>query len=182
MRIVAGRFGGRRLVAPKGDRTRPTADRAKEALFSILGDLSGQVVLDLYAGTGAIGLEALSRGAAQAVFVERARPALLALEENLKALGLRAPEAEVLRIEVARALPLLLGRRFGLIYADPPYEDAATALPVVLAAAPAILAEAGTVIVEHRSKDPSPPAPPGLTLTQARRYGEATLAFYQGAT
>src|SRR3954467_6793389 len=88
MRVVAGAYKGRRLHAPRGRRTRPTADRVREALFSILGDVSGLRVLDLYAGSGALGIEALSRGASAAVFVEFARPALASLRENLTKLGL----------------------------------------------------------------------------------------------
>lgn len=182
MRIIAGTYGGRRLVAPKGERTRPTADRAKEALFSILGGLDGAHVLDLYAGTGAIGLEALSRGAASVVFVEKARPALEALDQNLTALGLDATTTKVLRLDVGRALSLLSGEAFDLIYADPPYEQARLALPQVLAFAARCLSEAGRVVLEHRHLDPSPEAPSGLVRTDQRRYGEATLAFYGRST
>ncbi|MBK6684201.1 MAG: 16S rRNA (guanine(966)-N(2))-methyltransferase RsmD [Deltaproteobacteria bacterium] len=183
MRIIAGIYGGRRLAAPKGERTRPTADRAKEALFSILGGLEGAHVLDLYAGTGAIGLEALSRGAARAVFVEKARPALEALDENLRALGIDGEAAKVLRLDVGRALKVLAeDERFDLIYADPPYELARTALPEVLGFATRGLSETGRLVLEHRHLDPSPAAPPGLALTDQRRYGEATLAFYGRST
>src|SRR5205085_1825654 len=90
MRVVAGRLGGRRLAAPKGAATRPTADRVREAIFSVLGDVTDLTVLDLFAGSGALGIEAVSRGAAQATFVERARPALAALRTNLDALGIDA--------------------------------------------------------------------------------------------
>lgn len=182
MRIIAGTYGGRRLLAPKGERTRPTADRAKEALFSILGDLEGARVLDLYAGTGAIGLEALSRGAARAVFVEKARPALEALDENLRALGIDPVTAKVVRLDVGRALKLLSAETFELIYADPPYELAQAALPEVLTFATRALSEAGRVVLEHRHLDPSPEAPAGLIRTDQRRYGEATLAFYERST
>src|SRR3954464_12918408 len=102
MRIIAGRLGGRTLVAPHGRGTRPTSDRVREALFSILGDLSGAEVLDLYAGTGALGLEAISRGAARATFVERARPALVALRANIDKLGVSS-QCEVLTTTVERA-------------------------------------------------------------------------------
>src|SRR6185295_8236746 len=95
MRVIAGRLGGRRLVAPRGLATRPTSDRVREALFSMLGDVAGAMVLDLYAGTGALAIEALSRGAERAVFVENARPALAALHENLGSLGLEG-KAKVL--------------------------------------------------------------------------------------
>src|SRR5262245_55849895 len=88
MRVIAGSLGGRRLSSPHGRATRPTSDRVKEALFSMLGDIEGQAVVDLYAGTGALGIEAISRGASRAVFVENDRAALAALQTNLKNLGL----------------------------------------------------------------------------------------------
>lgn len=179
VRIVAGELGGRRLVAPKGASTRPTADKVREALFSILFDVEGLRTLDLYAGSGAVGLEALSRGAAHATFVERGRPALLALEQNIAELGVGA-RTEVRREDVLAALPRLAagGRSFELIFADPPYDEAARALPSVLRRAAPLLAPDGQIICEHRSLDASPPAPEGLVRIDARRYGEATLAFY----
>src|SRR5262249_36636856 len=102
MRVIAGHLGGRRLSAPRGLATRPTSDRVREALFSALGDVGGATVLDLYAGTGALGIEALSRGAAGATFVENARPALAALRGNLAALGLEE-QARVIAQPVARS-------------------------------------------------------------------------------
>src|SRR5689334_3768381 len=102
-RVIAGRLGGRTLVAPAGASTRPTSDRVREALFSILGDIEGATVLDLFAGTGALGIEALSRGASHATLVENARPALRALAQNLETLEL-GPKARVLPMSVERAL------------------------------------------------------------------------------
>src|SRR5436305_5485400 len=122
MRVVAGRHGGRGLVAPKGDATRPTADRVREALFSALGDVSDMTVLDLFAGSGALGIEALSRGAAQATFVERARPALTALRANLEALDITAQ----IHAGDARALvrnATQAGRTYDLVFVDPPYRE-----------------------------------------------------------
>src|SRR6185369_7871918 len=103
MRIIAGRLGGRRLAAPRGSATRPTTDRVREALFSALGDVTGALVCDLYAGTGALGIEALSRGARRAVFIESARPALAALRRNLADLDLD-DAARVFPLPVERAL------------------------------------------------------------------------------
>jgi len=120
VRVVAGEFKGRRLYAPRGSRTRPTADRVREALFSMLGDVSGARVLDLYAGSGALGIEALSRGAESAVFVERDAKALDALRRNLDATGARGA---VRREDVARFLSRPEGT-FDLVFADPPYDDA----------------------------------------------------------
>ena len=120
MRVVAGEFKGRRLQAPRGRRTRPTADRVREALFSMLGDVSGARVLDLYAGSGALGIEALSRGAESAVFVERDQQALAAMRRNLEAVG---AEADVRRQDVSRFLARTEGT-FDLVFCDPPYDGA----------------------------------------------------------
>jgi aspartate aminotransferase len=183
VRIVAGKFRGRRLVAPRGEKTRPTADRVREALFSILFDVADLSVLDLYAGTGAVGIEAISRGARSAVLVEHAKPALAAIERNLAALGLEDGEAELLPIRVERALDKLIkeGRRFDLIFADPPYADADAALPLLLRKADALLSDQGIVVLEHASNSPSPPAPNRLNLDRTKRYGETALAFYARA-
>src|SRR5580692_6775643 len=135
MRVIAGRLGGRRLTAPRGMATRPTSDRVREALFSALGPLGGAAVLDLYAGTGALGIEALSRGAARATFVESARPALAALRDNLAALGLEGA-ARVLAMPVERAVTRL-GGAFDLVLADPPYAETAHVPRVIEALAKA---------------------------------------------
>lgn len=180
MRVVAGRLGGHPLLAPRGNKTRPTADRVREALFSALFSVEGARVLDLFAGTGAVGIEALSRGAAFAVFVERARPAQAALQKNIKQLQLKA-ESRLLSCSVAAALPLLEGERFELIFADPPYADAKAALPKVLSAAVELLTEDGRLVLELAGRDESPKAPPGLQLTRRRDYGEAALLFYERA-
>jgi len=180
MRIIGGAHRGRSLSAPKGAATRPTSDMVREALFSSLFDVEGWRVLDLFAGTGAVGLEALSRGAAHVTFVEKARPALHALQGNLE--DLRIPDADhtVLRIPVARALTALpdSAGRFDLIFADPPYDQVPRLVEPVFAAAAALLAEEGLLICEHRSSDPAPPAGPSLEHTKSKRYGEATLSFY----
>jgi 16S rRNA (guanine(966)-N(2))-methyltransferase RsmD len=179
LRIVAGSHRGRRLVAPKGTRTRPTGDRVREALFSILFDVEGFRVLDLFAGSGAIGIEALSRGAARCVFVEKDRNALDALEENLESLEL-ADRAEVRKQAVSAALSELTARgdRFELIFADPPWDHAMKLLEDVLSAGPALVVDGGRLIVEHGARDESPPAPPGLIAIDQRRYGDTALSFY----
>lgn len=180
MRIVAGKFRGRRLVAPRGQKTRPTADRVREALFSILFDVTDHVVVDLYAGTGAVGIEALSRGAKRVVFVETAKDALAAIARNLDALDLEDDEAEVLPIRVDRALDKLAerGTKIDLLFADPPYADADRALPAILEKARTILSEAGTIVLEHATSSAPPAAPNGLILERTKRYGETSLAFY----
>lgn len=181
MRIIGGRNRGHPLVAPRGTGTRPTTDMVREALFSALFDVEGFVVLDLFAGTGAVGLEALSRGAQHVTFVEKSRAALAALDKNLDALRIDRAAVVVQTADVLRALPRLLAapRRFDLIYADPPYDKAGLVLPELLAVGQALLAEDGVIVCEHRSSDPAPEAPEGLACAKTRRYGEAALAFYE---
>jgi 16S rRNA (guanine(966)-N(2))-methyltransferase RsmD len=184
MRIIGGSQRGRRLVSPRGQAVRPTSDFVREALFDILHDVEGWRVLDLCAGTGAVGLEALSRGAARAVLVERARPALSALSRNAEALGYAPPVFEVRSTDLLRALPALgrRGERFELIFADPPYAEADALLPAVLAAAPELLSSGGRLVLEHGvewSVDPAREVPPRLSFVRSRRYGETVLSFFE---
>lgn len=179
MRVIAGALGGRRLVAPRGRDTRPTSDRVREALFSALGDVSAAVVLDLYAGTGALGIEALSRGAARAVFVERDRAALAVLRENLRALALEA-RAHVLAVPADRALAEIARRGpYRLLLVDPPYADVEAAAQLVgdLIERGGVAGDA-TVIIEHASRD-APPAHRDLDLDDTRRYGDTTVSRYR---
>ncbi|MDT4942032.1 MAG: rRNA (guanine966-N2)-methyltransferase [Pseudonocardiales bacterium] len=180
MRIVAGLAKGRRLASPAGA-TRPTSDRAREALFSSLTtllDLDGARVLDLYAGTGAVGLEALSRGAAESVFVESDRGALEVLRRNVRAVGL--PGATVVGRSVAGFLSSPPDRPFDLVFADPPYAIAEAELTGVLASlgAPDRLAGGGWVVVERAARSGPPPWPAGLiTPARDRRYGDGVLWY-----
>ena len=162
--------------------TRPTSDRVREALFSmlaadgLLGEEGGPRVLDLYAGSGALAFEALSRGASAAVLVEQARDALAAIRANARAL-----EAEsVLRVvagKVDRALEKLEGP-FGVVFADPPYADVRTAsFAAILAKAALLVAPGGALVLEHASAD-SPPEVPGLEVDRSRRHGDTTLTLY----
>ncbi len=178
MRVIAGRLGGRRLVAPRGWATRPTSDRVREALFSALGDLGGARVLDLYAGTGALGIEALSRGAARATFVENARPALAALRENLASLGLDRAAHVVARPVAAGASGGALAGPFDLVLADPPYAALAEVPPAVeaLVAAGALSPDA-RVVVEHAARDDAP-AIAGLSPRPSRTYGDTAITIY----
>ena len=132
MRIVAGTFRSRRLVAPAGQGTRPTSDRAREALFAMLGDIDGARVLDCFAGSGALGLEALSRGAATCAFVERDRAAVAALRANVAALDV-ADRCAVRAIDVRRALraDAAAGRQYDLFLIDPPYPMLVDVLPAL---------------------------------------------------
>lgn len=180
MRIIGGKWGGRALVAPRGDAVRPTSDRVREALFNVLGALDDADVLDICAGTGAIGLEALSRGATAAVAIEQDRHALRAIAANAASLGAGATH-RVVALDLRRALPTLAaeGRRFHLIFCDPPWARAPELGRLVLEAARQLLAEGGTVVLEHAARDVSPEPPAGLALGQTRRYGDTALSFYE---
>jgi len=175
MRVTGGRLGGRRLVAPPSG-VRPTADRVREALFARLTDLDGVCVLDLYAGTGALGIEALSRGAERAVFVERSNASLSALRRNLRTLELDA-YARVVRGDVRGALRRLAGEelRFDLVLADPPYGDPVAA-PLALLVSGGLLAPGATVVVERSRRHPLP-AVVGLVSHGSRRYGDTELEW-----
>jgi 16S rRNA (guanine966-N2)-methyltransferase len=175
MRVVAGVAKGRRLVAPKGDAVRPTADRVKEALFSTLQPVVGRAhVLDLFAGSGALGLEALSRGAASVTFVERDRAALEALRRNVAIVGL--PGAEIVAGPAARALAgELTGAPFDLVVADPPYRFPDHELAALLEATVATLAAGAVVVVERDARSGRVPWPPQLQPGAPRRYGDTAL-------
>lgn len=178
MRVIAGRFGGRRLQAPKGRATtRPTSDRVKEALFSMLGDLDGLLVLDLFAGTGALGVEALSRGAERAVFVERDRVAVAAVRANLASLGLEGSQAE-LRVGDARAALRAAreaGETYDLVFVDPPYDHAREWAGELVELLPAVLAQGARVVVES---DRRAPAELPLAVAQSKRYGDTTITIH----
>jgi 16S rRNA (guanine966-N2)-methyltransferase len=175
-RIVAGAAKGRRLVVPKGEDVRPTADRVKEALFSSLQPLlGGASVLDLFAGSGALGLEALSRGAARVTFVERSNAALTALRRNVDVVGL--PGATVVTGDAAATLRRgeLPGAPFDLVLLDPPYRLPKAELAALLAAVVAVLAPGATVVVERAARDGAPPWPADLGPGDPRRYGDTAL-------
>jgi 16S rRNA (guanine966-N2)-methyltransferase len=182
MRITGGEWRSRTLRAPRGTATRPTSDRVREALFSMLasdGLVDGAPrVLDLYAGSGALAFEALSRGAASAVLVEQARDALVAIRDNAKALG---AEARVVSSRVDRALATFegAGDRFELIFLDPPYADVReAAFAEILASAARCLVPGGALVLEHASTDDAP-AIAGLAHDRSRRYGDTTISLYR---
>ncbi|MGL6278438.1 MAG: 16S rRNA (guanine(966)-N(2))-methyltransferase RsmD [Gaiella sp.] len=176
MRIIAGTHRGRRFAAPRGTHVRPTGDRVREALFSIVGAVDGAAVLDLFAGSGSLGLEALSRGARTCTFVERDRAAARAIRENLAALQLvggrvlQRDAIQVLREDAAA------GRRYDLVLLDPPYDAwdglasrLATTLPPVL--------EADALVVVETAERVEPAL--GLDLVTTRRYGSARLTVFR---
>jgi len=176
MRVIAGELGGRRLVAPRGRGTRPTSDRVREAIFAALGDVVGLRVLDLYAGTGSLGIEALSRGAREAVFVERSPAALRALRTNLHELELSA-RARVVACEVGRVASRLEGA-FDLVVVDPPYAQVAEGtINSVIASLMPRLAGA-RIVLEHASRD-EPPAIEQAQIERRRRYGDTSTTFYR---
>ena len=176
MRVIAGTLGGRRLKAPPGRATRPTSDRVREALFSMLGDVEGARVLDLFAGTGALGIEALSRGAARAVFVERDRRAAAVLRENLAALGLGAERAELRRGDALAALRTAGEREelYDLVFIDPPYADAAGLGERLSALLAPLLAPAARVVSES---DRRAPLALDLPIATERRYGDTSITI-----
>lgn len=175
MRVIAGVAKGRRLVAPRGERTRPTSDRVKESWFSSLQPvLGGAHVLDLYAGSGALGLEALSRGAAAVTFVEKDRKALEALRTNLAAVDL--PGATVVARDVQQVLGEdLADAPFDVVVADPPYATDEDELARLLAALVRQLADEAVVTLERGRREPAPPWPAQLIAEEPRRYGDTTL-------
>jgi len=180
MRIIAGKFRSRTLVAPKGETTRPTTDRAREALFNVLQNMlefDGLRVLDLFAGSGALGIEALSRGAAALVAVESDPNALEVLKKNRETLELKS-EMEIRRGDVYNVLPTL-ARHFGLILSDAPYEElkAREALPEMLLTA-GLLQDATLLVIEHRSTD-TIVIPNGVQLMRTLKAGEAAFSFLQ---
>jgi 16S rRNA (guanine966-N2)-methyltransferase len=173
MRIIAGTHRGRRVAAPPGSETRPTSDRVRESLFSILGPIDDARVLDLFAGSGALGLESLSRGAASVTFVERAPKALSAIRANLEALGEEATvhsrDAVGFVRDASRA-----GGPYDLVFLDPPYRDAAGLGPA-LDLVP-LLADGGRAVSESDRREPL--ALPGLEVTDERRYGDTLIRIH----
>ena len=184
-RVIAGQAGGRRLAVPAGRDTRPTSDRAREGLFatiaSMAGPLAGARVLDLYAGSGAVGLEALSRGAGHVLLVESGARASRVIRENITALAL--PGAEVITDRVERVLARgPAGDRYDIVFADPPYAMPGEEVSRLLGCLTdrTWLAPGGLVIVERATRSGPVTWPDGFTADRARRYGEAT--FWYGLT
>jgi 16S rRNA (guanine(966)-N(2))-methyltransferase RsmD len=175
VRVIAGTWGGRRLQAPPGDSTRPTSDRVREALFSVLGGrVQGARVLDLFAGSGALGIEALSRGAAAATFVDSTPAAIKALRANLAALG---AEAEVRRQDALRFLgsASAAAPEYDLVFLDPPYRLAGRLGGELSAILPAVLAPEGVVVAESDRRDPLELE---LPLLDERRYGDTLIRIH----
>jgi len=179
VRVIAGEFGGRRLQAPRGLKTRPTSDRVREALFMALEPLADLQVVDLYAGSGALGIEALSRGARFVDFVESDRSARAALGDNLAALELSG-RARVWPLALPGGLTRLSGALAAadLVLADPPYGGGPAREVLRSLGEPGRLKSGARVVLEHHAKDELPEASGALALSRARRYGETTVSTY----
>jgi 16S rRNA (guanine966-N2)-methyltransferase len=177
VRIIAGTHRGHRIAAPRGDGTRPTGDRAREALFAMVGPLDGADVLDLFAGSGALGLEALSRGAARCVFVEAANGAARVIQANVLKLGLTG--AVVQRRDALAFLREdgLRGARYDLVLCDPPYDAWDALAPDLLPLLPAVVAPGGILALETAA--PVQPEALPLELVTARRYGSARITLFR---
>jgi 16S rRNA (guanine966-N2)-methyltransferase len=178
LRIVAGSLGGRRIQAPPGSDTRPTSDRVREALFSALGPLDGEAVLDLFAGSGALAVEALSRGARHAVLVEKDGRAAAVIRRNLDALNLGPDVAALRRRDALAALrdAREAGESYDLVFLDPPYRLATGLGPELAPALAPVLAPGARVIGESDRRTPL--ELPGLTTTFERRYGDTLLRIH----
>jgi 16S rRNA (guanine966-N2)-methyltransferase len=181
MRVIGGHDRGRRLKVPKGRGLRPTSARVKEALFDILPhDLSGAKVLDLFAGTGNVTIEALSRGAAEAILVDSSNQSGKAIRENLRRLRL-ADRTKVWIIAVTRAVKLLArrGETFDMIFLDPPYEQRWVALTVKAIAEGGLLRRTGVLIAEHSPREELQARYGALARVDQRRYGGTVLSFFR---
>jgi len=176
MRIVAGEWGGRTLRAPPGGRTRPTADRVREALFSILGPIDDLRVLDLFAGSGALGIEALSRGAAQATFVERDRAAADVVRRNLADVGAGERATIVMRDAIAWLKGTRGNEAFDLVLLDPPYDSADRLGGPLTEHLPGVLAPDAVIVSES---DKRSPLELGLPRADERTYGDTRIVIHR---
>jgi 16S rRNA (guanine(966)-N(2))-methyltransferase RsmD len=189
MRIIAGKAKGRTLVAPRARILRPTSDRVRESLFNILA-VEGKSFLDLFAGAGGVGIEALSRGAARVVFVESNRVCAEALRQNLGRCGFRnmplecaedgvCQDVDVVECSVDRAMRLLShrGERFDVIFADPPYDRDLVDLTLRTLRTIPLLQEGGIAVIQHSTREEVPAQREGYRVADRRQYGETTLSF-----
>ena len=174
LRIIGGRFGGRTIATPDSSGTHPMGDRIRGSLFNILGDLSDYRVLDAFAGSGSLGLEALSRGAASSVFVEKGRVAQRVIAENITVLGVQS-RAKLIKATVAGWDETCSGEMFDLIFADPPYHDMQLSTVFRLKNH---LNSKGLMVLSYPGRE-SAPTVNGVVVVDKRSYGDAALAFYR---
>jgi 16S rRNA (guanine966-N2)-methyltransferase len=178
VRIIAGSRKGARIFAPAGARTRPTGDRVREAAFNLIGPVEDAAVLDLFAGSGAMGLEALSRGAGRAVFVESDREACRTIGRNLEKLGLTGARVLCMDALTALAADAAAGASYDLVLVDPPYGQFSTVSARLATHLPAVLADNGLLVVETDARE-EPELP--LAKRTSRRYGAARLTLFEHA-
>ena len=178
MRIIAGTAKGLTLLGPKTDSIRPVLDKVKGAIFNILYDVSGKTILDLFAGTGSIGLEALSRGAASATFVDNSPEALKIVRENLKRAKFEN-NSQILKVRLPFRRWTDTPSQFDLIFNDPPYDRRLVHPTIEAIVREKLLAPAGIVIVEHSPRETIEDIE-GLTLTDQRKYGQTLISFLKG--
>ncbi len=176
MRIVRGSLGGRVLRAPAGADTRPTSEKVREAIFNILPDVQGMRVLDLFAGSGALGIEALSRGAAHATFVDQGKAALTSVRANLRELGIEASATVLAGDAVTLAGRHVPAAPWQLVFIDPPYRSD---LALRSATALANLADDAVIVIEHDRRNAPPDRIGSLLRTDERRYGDTMVSFYR---
>lgn len=178
MRVISGTLKGRRLVCPPGLATRPTADRIKESIFNILsGRLQEKRVLDLFAGTGALGIEALSRGAAFAVFIDQAKAAMDAIQRNIRAFGLEG-RSRIIRWNIRKNLNCLRSTRsFDLVFMDPPYTTDAVNPVLTSLAACGALCSGARIVIEHSDQESIALPTDTLVLADQRRFGKTLVSF-----
>jgi 16S rRNA (guanine(966)-N(2))-methyltransferase RsmD len=179
MRIISGTSKGRKLVTPKSQFLRPTSDRVKESIFNILREeMEGKVVLDLFAGTGNLGIEALSRGAKKAIFVEKGRQALRLIQRNLNQFGLEE-RSEIIPKDAIRAIGILKqrGESFDLILMDPPYEKGLIQRTLMKLNSYPIYHKDSILVIEHDRREPLPHIMNGWNLIRERRIGDTVISF-----
>lgn len=177
MRVIAGLAKGRRLASPKSNDIRPVLDQVKEAVFNILFDCEGLQVLDLFAGTGAMGIEALSRGAAHAVFVDNSREAIKLIRKNIELCGFES-QAEIIPMTCGKAINILSKRQksFDLIFVDPPYLRRFIAKTLAKLALGPLCHDQTRIVIEHHPFEPIPQME-RLSLTDQRKYGQTLVSF-----
>ena len=179
MRIISGTSKGRKLVTPRSQSLRPTSDRVKESIFNILqDDIVGKVVLDLFAGTGNLGIEALSRGAKKTIFVEKGRQALRLIQRNLTQFGLEE-RSEILPKDAIRAIGILKqrGESFDLILMDPPYEKGLIQRTLMKLNSYPIYHKDSILVIEHNRREPLSTVMDGWNLIRQRRIGDTVISF-----
>jgi 16S rRNA (guanine966-N2)-methyltransferase len=184
MRVIGGNAKGRRLLVPKGPAVRPTAVRVKDSLFNILPrDLAGMTVLDLFAGTGNLAIEALSRGAAEALLVDISERSAEVIRENLRRFGYDGERVTLRVAPVARTLRALAkkSRKFDLIFLDPPYDEGLVEASLKIIGRGQLLTTSGKVVAEHSAREPVSTSYDSLVLNDQRHYGDTRLSFFQPA-